>query len=72
MKIWKSCDFVTIWGKNEKNEICRLLTQIAILNQNLEEKRMGVLKTSGHLLFKTLIGFSPNDFIVGDIAQKIG
>ena len=45
--------------------------QIAILNQNLEEKRRGVLKTSEHLLFKTQVRFTPISHKVGDIIQKI-
>ena len=44
--------------------------QIAILNKNLGEKTRGVLKTSGHFLFKAHIIFPLIIHIVGDITQK--
>jgi hypothetical protein len=39
--------------------------------KTLEEKRRGVLKTSGHFLFKTHIRFSPIIHKVGVMAQQI-
>ena len=44
--------------------------QVAILNKNLGEKTRGVLKTSGHFLFKAHFIFPPIIHKVGDITEK--
>ena len=59
------------WEKRKKLKFTKVWTQIALLKTHIEETSGGVLKSSEHELFNTLIIFSVTTFEVGDIAQKI-